>query len=240
MAKIVVFDLDETLGCFVEFSILWYALEQVIVGIKGRKPGQLDFNKFLDLYPEFIRPGLWDILEMLCEKKKVGLCQKVVIYTNNMGPRSWTLMIKSYLEMKLDYPLFDQAICAYMVNNQRVEKGRTTHEKTLADLRACTNIPHDAEVCFLDDLHHPKMMGPKSKYLHLKPYVFSLPPEEIVGRAMVAPFFKTYPELREIMLQIVRQNHNSGRAKKKTEKDLAEDILIGRKIKEHIEDFCHF
>jgi hypothetical protein len=233
MTKIVVFDLDETLGYFVEFSVLWFALEKITMAILRRKPRQIDFNRFLDLYPEFLRPGIWEILAFLREKKRAGICNKVVIYTNNIGPRSWTHMIKSYFEMKLDYPLFDHAICAYVPGEKG---GRTTHEKTLEDLRACTKIPAGSEVCFLDDLHHPKMMGSKSKYLHLKPYVFSLPPEVIAGRAMVAPFFQMYPGARELVLRIVKENHGP-RKKKKEDKDHQEDIVIGRKIKEHLEDF---
>ena len=56
--KIVVFDLDETLGYFVEFGIFWDSLNLYL--IKNNKKGlnQNDFNNILDLYPEFIRPNI--------------------------------------------------------------------------------------------------------------------------------------------------------------------------------------
>ena len=41
-----------------------------------------------------------DTLETISKIKKRNKCVKVIIYTNNMGPRSWTLVIKRYLERK--------------------------------------------------------------------------------------------------------------------------------------------
>ena len=65
-SKIVVFDVDETLGYFVEFGIFWssiiaYKIHQKI----NYELTQDDFNKILDLYPEFIRPNIISILNYL-------------------------------------------------------------------------------------------------------------------------------------------------------------------------------
>ena len=96
--KIVVFDLDETLGYFVEFGMFWTALETFY----GRKLSQFEFNKTLDLYPEFSRPNILDILRFLKRKKQCKSCSHVMIYTNNQGPKEWAHSIKSYFESKMN------------------------------------------------------------------------------------------------------------------------------------------
>ena len=89
-SKIVVFDVDETLGYFVEFGIFWssiiaYKIHQKI----NYELTQNDFNKILDLYPEFIRPNIISILNYLKHKKMSKECSGVMIYTNNQGQPSW-------------------------------------------------------------------------------------------------------------------------------------------------------
>ena len=49
--KIVVFDLDETLGYFTEFGIFWDSLSNYINLKGGPTLEQSDFNDILDLYP---------------------------------------------------------------------------------------------------------------------------------------------------------------------------------------------
>ena len=73
-SKIVVFDLDETLGYFVEFGMFWDTLKHYYKNKNfnsGKEPvfNQHLFNKILDLYPEFIRPNILNILTYLNRKK---------------------------------------------------------------------------------------------------------------------------------------------------------------------------
>jgi hypothetical protein len=69
-SKIVVFDLDETLGYYVEFGMFWDALTNFIKTHNILIPiDQLLFNKVLDLYPEFLRPNIINILNYLKQKK---------------------------------------------------------------------------------------------------------------------------------------------------------------------------
>ena len=63
--KIVVFDLDETLGYFVEYGIFWDCLKKYFIN------ESLDFNETLDLFPEFFRPNIMNILIYLRKKKKI-------------------------------------------------------------------------------------------------------------------------------------------------------------------------
>ena len=70
-SKIVVFDLDETLGYFVEFGMFWDALKNFINQQKlSETIDQNLFNKVLELYPEFLRPNIINILNYLKQKKK--------------------------------------------------------------------------------------------------------------------------------------------------------------------------
>ena len=47
---------------------------------------------------------------------------KVIIYTNNIGPKSWVFNIKKYIENKIQGKLFDKIIPAWKVNNIIYEK----------------------------------------------------------------------------------------------------------------------
>ena len=92
--QVIVFDLDETLGCFVELGAFCDTIEKY-----NKK--KLDFEEFyriMDLYPEFLRPNILKILTYLKEKKQKGDIYKVFIYTNNQGPKEWAERIRLYLE----------------------------------------------------------------------------------------------------------------------------------------------
>jgi len=78
--KVIVFDLDETLGSFGELGSFCNALDEYY----GDK--QISYNMFndlLDLYPEFIRPQIINILKYILQKKKEDKCKYIMIYTNN-------------------------------------------------------------------------------------------------------------------------------------------------------------
>jgi hypothetical protein len=65
--KIVVFDVDETLGCFTQLGIFCDCLDEYY----GNKNYSVsNFNKILDLYPNFVRPKMLSILEYLKEKQQ--------------------------------------------------------------------------------------------------------------------------------------------------------------------------
>ena len=63
-----------------------------------------------------IGPQLIKNTKIFKKQKKISnnLCQKVMIYTNNQGPKKLGRdQSKDYLEYKLESPLFDQIIAAY-------------------------------------------------------------------------------------------------------------------------------
>lgn len=176
--KIVVFDLDETLGYFVQFGMFWNAIENYFKTTLT----QHDFNKLLDLYPEFIRPNILSILKFLKVKKKNNKCSHLMIYTNNQGPKEWAVMIKNYFEFKMNNVIFDRIIAAFKINGKQVEFCRTTHNKTHNDFIKCTKVPKNSHICFLDDVFHPAMENDNVYYINIKPYVYDLPFNEMCKR----------------------------------------------------------
>ena len=182
-SKIVVFDLDETLGYYVEFGMFWDALknfikiQNILINVD-----QLLFNKVLDLYPEFLRPNIINILNFLKQKKRIKHCHKLMIYTNNQGPKKWANLIISYFETKLKHKLFDQVISAFKINGKQIEICRTSHEKSHKDFIRCTKLPNTAEICFLDDNYYPQMSHKNVYYINIKPYIHDLPFQELLNR----------------------------------------------------------
>ena len=172
--KIVVFDLDETLGYFTEFGVFIDCLKRYInpnnVNNVNNVITQEDFNKLLDLYPEFLRPNIINILNYLKNKKEKNICNKVMIYTNNQGSREWVSNIISYFENKIKYKLIDQIICAFKINGKKIEICRTSNNKTYNDLIKCTKLPLDAEICFMDDNYFSGMSSDNVYYINIKPY----------------------------------------------------------------------
>ena len=205
--KIVVFDLDETLGYFTQYGIFWDSLAAYMKELKMDALTQPDFDAVLDLFPEFLRPDILPILTYLKHKKKSGCCHKMMIYTNNTGPREWAKHIIQYFERKLDYKLVDQIIAAFKINGKRVEPSRTTHNKTHADLIKCAKIPADTEICFMDDCLHPEMTHSHIYYIKIQPYYYHLSfdymldtfAQSAVGRRLIdergAHFYTTMKDL---------------------------------------------
>lgn len=175
---VVVFDLDETIGCFQQLGIFCDALEI----FNKKKLTRNDFMELLDLYPEYFRPNLFNIMKFLKEKKKKGNLQKVCLYTNNNGPKEWARRICLYIDNKIEYKLFDNHIGAYMVGGKQIERNRTTHEKTVDDFLNTTRFSQNIKICFIDDLYHEKMDTANVYYIHVEPYNKILPVETLISR----------------------------------------------------------
>jgi len=206
--KIVVFDMDETLGYFIEFGIFWDSLNLYIKNKKSVKLIDLDFMNILDIYPEFIRPNIFSILNYLKYKKLSKECQGVMIYTNNQGPKEWVYMIKNYFEKKINYKLFDNIITAFKVNGQHYELCRTTHNKTFKDFIRCTKLPENTEICFLDDIYHPEMNNNNVYYIKVKPYTHDLPFDEMIQRFINNDISKNIINDKKEFTNFMKENMN--------------------------------
>ncbi len=183
-SKVIVLDLDETLGEFSELAILWNYLPDA-------NRTQDDFNKLLDMYPEFLRCGITTILQYLYHKKQKGHCSKIYLYTNNKYSPDIPNHIAEYFSHKIGPGLFDKVICAFKIRNKIIEPLRTTNEKCYSDFIHCTLLPKSTEICFIDDVFHEKMKHDKIYYIQPSPYIHPLSTSVIIERAceMLTPVF---------------------------------------------------
>ncbi|GAF93743.1 unnamed protein product, partial [marine sediment metagenome] len=177
---IVVFDMDETLGHFEELSIFWSAIKSYSISKNHKTLKIEELYRLIDLFPKFLRPNILKILEYLKNKKQKGICDKVMIYTNNQS-KSWPELIRSYFDYKMNYPLFDQTIRAFKLHGKLIEVCRTSHDKSVRDLINCTKLPPNTQICFIDDLYHPEMEHPNVVYLHIKAYTYNIPYDKMIA-----------------------------------------------------------
>lgn len=191
--KVIVFDLDETLGSFGDLYIIW-------AGIQHISPEFSEFDRLLDLYPEFIRYGIYQILGFLYQKKKTGECTKIYIYTNNQCPNTWISYLLQYFHNKIkdesSMPLFDNIIGAFKIRNKRIELSRTSHSKSYQDFIRCTLLPNTTEICFMDDTEYEKMKHDKIYYICPQSYIHCLSVREIIARLIAFDLWKIDPILR--------------------------------------------
>jgi hypothetical protein len=228
--KIAVFDLDETLGSFTQLGLL----RDVIEGYENRILSQPEFNKLIDENPEFIRPGIVDILDFVVDKRTKGHCDAIMIYTNNNGPRSWSESIAKYFDYKVGKHVFDQIICAYKANGKRVEPLRTTYDKTYSDLLRCTNLPQGTQVCFFDDVFHPQMRNNNVHYINAKGYSNAVPIEMSISRRC-----RHNIPLRNSMLSYAENVYGGSaiRGKYKSQEEQNVDNVVGKYMLHRTRDF---
>jgi hypothetical protein len=237
--KIVVFDLDETLGYFTQYGIFWDSLANYLRVKNKSALTQTDFDQILDLFPEFLRPNIINILTYLKTKKKSNCCHKMMIYTNNTGPREWARHIISYFENKINYKLVDQIIAAFKINGKRIEICRTTQNKTHKDLIKCTKIPMDAEICFMDDTFFPDMANDNIYYINIKPYYYDLPFEYILdkfsGSEIGKKMIENETDFNMFMMQHIKLFKYT--VINKDEKEYEVDKVLGKHIVSHLQAF---
>ena len=169
----IVFDLDETLGHFSQLYFFFSLVNQYL-NISNKNNKQ-KFFKFLDKFPEFLRANILELLNIIKQKKRVGICDYVMIYTNNNGPKEWAELIMEYFHYRLNYKLFDKIIAAFKINNKIIEVCRTSHSKSYNDFINCTRLPPNTKVCFFDDQCHENMEHDNVVYINLKPYTYNIP-----------------------------------------------------------------
>lgn len=240
--KVIVFDIDETIGSFYELMLLWNCFEQFNVSLN-----QEIFNDLLDLFPEFLRYGIITIFEYLLHKKCIHDCYKIYIYTNNIYSPEFPLRIKNYFDYKLNtVDFFDKIICAFKVNDQIIEQSRTTNKKTYNDFIRCSILPQNTEICFIDDTYYDKMKHDKVYYIQSKPYEHGLSYNIITDR-----FFNSNIFTKNVLFLLQNQENRNNIikymqnyfiffGKKKCIKDNIEtniDILVTQKMMSYIKDF---
>jgi len=232
--KIVVFDLDETLGYFTKFGMFWDAIEAYS---ENKKYSQSEFNDILDLYPEFIRPNIYNILKFLKNKKLKNKCSHLMIYTNNQGPKEWAIYIKNYFEYKMEATIFDRIIAAFKINGKQIELNRTTHNKTHDDFIKCTKVPKNSQICFLDDVYHAEMKNDNVYYINIKPYVHDLSLDELIERYINNGYIELQHKenFKYFVLNYAKQYRHQFIPKDKNEYEI--DKILTKQILHHIQLF---
>lgn len=192
--KAVVFDVDETIGSFADLYDLWVQL--------GVQPNALNlqqvFNELLDLYPEFIRTGIYQILGFVWSKIRSGECHRIYIYTNNQCEYPhWVQMILKYLDTRMHIPVGDTMfastpICAFKIRNKVFDTRRTTNTKTYNELIRCCLLAKNVEICYLDDMSHEHMKHSKVYFIQPPPYRHRLGREEIMDRFLGSTMRQTH------------------------------------------------
>lgn len=236
---IVVFDMDETLGHFSQLHIFWSILKEYFSTYNYQYNND-HLYKLIDTFNLFLRPDIITILKYLIEEKQQKRCDKIMIYTNNQGPKSWAESIKEYFHKKLNYKIFDQIIGAFKVNGKQIEICRTSHYKSIKDLINCTKLPEQTKILFIDDQHHPEMEGNNVVYLHIKPYVYKYKFIDMIN---------SYYNINHKLIQNISgidNYYNFFKERLFEFKDITEvksqleeeiDIILSKKIIQHLSEF---
>ena len=258
--KVIVLDLDETIGSFSDLYLLWSTIYEYIdfmnkyifsddtIQRSQENIRMIEFNLLLDLYPEFFRHGILNILEFIYNKKKQGLC-KVYLYTNNQiifdsecSPTKWVSKIVDYLSNKIcdSIPLFDQLICAFKINRKIIEIKRTTKTKTYSDFIKCTVLPKSTEICFIDDSFFPGMACEKVYYIQPMGYTHYLNKDVIITRLISSKIIEQIPIEYRPGLEIALYDSFGNPDKPMITKcQIENDIAISRKLMYYINEFFY-
>ena len=231
---VIVFDLDETIGHFNQPYNFWYFLKKFL---NVEYIDEKYFHSFLDLFPEFFRTNILKILKFIKKKKISGVCDHVMIYTNNNGPKYWVNFIKSYIHKKLNYELFDQIISAFKINGEIVEKNRTSYNKSHKDFINCTKLPKNTETCFIDDQHHYEMINDNVTYIYVQPYTYNIEYNKLCEKFYNknTNLFENYNKTKEEFINYFSDKDLKYLNKSRVEKNI--DLLISKNIENNIKKF---
>lgn len=246
--KVLVFDLDETLGSFSELQWIWNAMTNYSHSKESQKSlhsQKAILKTLIDIYPEFLRPGILHILEYLAQKKKKGECIAIFIYTNNQHPPPWTECIidyfNQYIEEKTNNrPFFDQIIPAFKIGQEKIEWMRTSNDKSYEDFIKCSILPKHTEICFVDNTYFHSMIHPKVYYIQPKSYQHTLSIQDTIDRFIFAETSGILDEFFPIAISSFPSASsflffsNTTQSQKQTRK-----IMVRKFIEQTMEQFVH-
>tara|TARA_Y100000780_G_C13693021_1_gene420310 strand:+ start:6496 stop:7092 length:597 start_codon:yes stop_codon:yes gene_type:complete len=190
--KIIIFDLDETIGYFQDLSSLFV---NEIKRFPNSEPRNILFG-LMDLNPVIFRENIFDIFHLIINAKKKNQSLITILFTNNQGPKLWYNLIIEYIHYKLNYPLFDYVIGPYKIGDVVIEPYRTSHNKDINDLSNIIGIPiENMDIIIFEDQLHTNMVHKNVIYVKLEPYVHYIEPNK--------KYIDDYNLMRENMLHFL-------------------------------------
>ena len=176
--KIIVFDLDNTIGFF----------EQFIYILNCISPPDISYNYLFDLFPECFRPNIFEIFTYLLQQKKNCKIKGVLLYSNNNND-FFVKKVIEYIHYKLNDALFDCVI----TKEHPYRKIKVKHYDDLID---CSNgiITFFSKICFIDDKQHLSMITEQVFYIRCENYTFYVSSKEVYKRInIILPSYKKKP-----------------------------------------------
>lgn len=244
--KIIIFDLDETIGFFGEIYTFFCAIKHYFSVYSNTEYKDEDVIGYLiDIFPELLRPGILNILCKLSHHKiNKPSSLYIYIYTSNRLHNSWANNIKNYLNNKTRYNIFHE-----VVFNGTPKKHKLVHNKSIEDFSKQSKIETNNDFCFIDNNFHPYMIKPNIHYIQLNQYISYISINEIIQRTLASTTLGKYISYKTIFIKEIKTYYknlfskrvlnylNSDRRKTKDEISLDKKISIG--LYENIISFLH-
>ena len=234
--KIVVFDFDETLGSFSQLYLLWISINKILnIGNNEKK---IILFQLLDLFPDFFRPSIIDILKYVLTNKLNNNCKEVIIYTNNNGPVEWCNYIIEYLNNKTNKKIkvIDKIIKAFIVDGKKREILRTSTDKSMTDLIKYTKYSKKLKICFIDDQEHKNMINDNVYYINLLPYNFNMSFKKMAEIYYKNILNDTIISKSDFVIKVL--NLNSNYVRKNKENDILNiQPIISKQILTYLDNF---
>jgi hypothetical protein len=243
--RVVVFDLDETLGHFHLIRLIWESIHEFInYNNIPYMMGQTDFNDLFDIFPEMLRPEVLSILLFLKNEKDRGACNGIMVYTNNKYPKEWVYLIIRYIEHKVGHKLFDNIVLAFKMNGRVQQMGRTTNDKKIEDFVACCRLPQSVEICYFDNSEYSGMVSENVYYLKVRAYYHPFTETSIIHRISTRPIWarvlcaehdrQIQTFIRFFIKNLRRKRYHFA---DKSFLDYEMDKVISKRVRTHLMDF---
>ena len=243
--RVVVFDLDETLGHFHLIRLVWESIHEFIeYNNIPYMMSQDDFNDLFDVFPKMLRPEVLSILHFLKGEKDKGTCSGIMVYTNNKYPKEWVYLIIRYIEYKIGHKIFDNIVLAFKKNGRIQQMGRTTNDKKIEDFVACCKLPQSVEICYFDNSEYSGMVSENVYYLKVRAYYHPFTEGFIVQRVTSHPVWtRVLCAAHERHIQMftqffIKNLHKKGyHFAEKSFLDYEMDKVTSKRIQTHLTDF---
>ena len=172
----IIFDFDETIGQFIQLGHFYKGLVKYF----NKIPTKYEFYTLLNKCDKYFRPNMFEILNYIKKYKISNDKLKVIIYTNNQGGKPWVSKIKDFMELKIEYNLFDRIIGPHKIKEELYEILRSSEKKSYDDLVKIIDCNDKEDILFIDDCFYKDMIKDNVVYLLVKPYKYSYNTNELI------------------------------------------------------------